>query len=235
MIIRKHNGALLLIRQPDHAALARRIMTHWAALEHADRRDSILTAVGEHDNGWAGPDSAPIVDPHSGTLLDFMGLPLAMRQGVWPRAVAHLTADPWAAALVAHHAVFVYDRFRRQSEWSAFFPRMEHERDRMLQRVPHATFDDLSRDYVFVRLGDLASLAFCCGWSDAQHFAGFDIHLQGNRLVIQPDPFNGRELHIDVPACELPDRRYASDSDAAQAFAAAPTIHVRGTVSGAHA
>ncbi|MEW5915602.1 MAG: DUF3891 family protein [Gemmatimonadota bacterium] len=233
MIIRERNGSLLLIRQPDHAALARRIMQQWGPLRDIERRESILTAVGAHDNGWAVPDSAPIVHAHSGELLDFVALPLAMRQGVWPRAVGNLAADPWAAALVAHHAIFVYDRFRGRGDWAEFFRTMERERDAMLQRVQTATSDDLTRDYTFVRLGDLASLTFCCGWTDTQRFAGCAMQLHGTRLLIDPDPFEGRETAIDVSARELPVRRYVSDADAAQEFARAPLIQLRGTVAGA--
>jgi hypothetical protein len=233
MIVRARNGGLLLIRQPDHAALAQRIMSHWTALDKAARRESILLAVGEHDSGWHGPDSAPLVDAATGRILDFVGIPLDVRQGVWPRAVAHLAADPWAAALVAQHAVFVYARFRGKHEWDAFFARMEHERERFLHQVSGATQDELVRDYAFVRLGDLASLTFCCGWTDAQQFAGFTMHLQGSRLVIEPDPFNGRDVAIEVTARELPNRRYASDSEAARTFESARPFALHGTVAGA--
>ena len=33
----------------------------------------------------------------------------------------------------------------------------------------------LSSDYAFVRLGDLISLAFCTGWTDALHFAEWTV------------------------------------------------------------
>ena len=36
-------------------------------------------------------------------------------------AVAGLTDAPWAAALVAHHAITVYDRFRADPAWDDFF------------------------------------------------------------------------------------------------------------------
>ena len=40
------------------------------------RRERILLAVGEHDNGWAELDGAPPVDPVTGQIYDFIhGLP----------------------------------------------------------------------------------------------------------------------------------------------------------------
>ena len=167
MIVRPAGGALHLITQPDHAALAGRIMTHWTSLAAAERRDDILRAIRDHDNGWREPDAAPTIDPATGAVLDFVGVPAAVKQGVWPRAVAGLADRPWAAALVAHHAVTVYDRFRNDPDWASFFARMEHLRAEQLTLVS-GTMEMLIRDYVYVRLGDLASLAFCNAWSDPQ-------------------------------------------------------------------
>ena len=93
-----------------------------------------------------------------------------MRHGVWPRAIARLADDPWAAALVAQHAITVYDRFRSEAEWTPFFADMEAARDAMV-RASGMPLDDLAADYPFVRLGDLISLVFCTGWTDAQRFA----------------------------------------------------------------
>ena len=106
MIVRQFADSLLLITQPDHAHLAREVMGRALPLARHPRRDAILLAVREHDNGWAEPDAEPIIGP-SGDVADFIAAPIAVRQGVWPRAVARLAGDPWAAALVAQHAITV--------------------------------------------------------------------------------------------------------------------------------
>ncbi len=164
MIVRSANGGVHLITQPDHAALAGRIMEHWRPLASGPRRDSILLAVAEHDNGWREPDAEPALDAE-GRIADFVNAAPEVRQGVWPRAIARLEQDPWAAALVAHHAVTVYDRFRTNPEWATFFGEMEASRDALVDGSGH-TLDELARDYVYVRLGDLISLTFCTGWDD---------------------------------------------------------------------
>src|SRR3712207_6208701 len=110
MIVREQADRLLLITQPDHAHLSRRVMERCVVLRDRPRRTSILLAIGEHDNGWAEPDAAPQVDPATGSVHDFVTAPLAVRHSVWPRGVARLANDPWAAALVAQHAITVYDR-----------------------------------------------------------------------------------------------------------------------------
>ena len=121
MIVRPVHDRLQLITQPDHAHLARTIMVHCVQLAARPRRDSILHAIGEHDNGWAEEDAVPTVNHNTGSVADFVSVPLSVRHRVWPRGVARLADDPWAAALVAQHALTVYDRFRSDAGWTPFF------------------------------------------------------------------------------------------------------------------
>ena len=66
MIVRTTPGSIQLITQPDHAQLARRVMEHCVPLAARPRRDVILRAIGEHDNGWMEEDAAPRVNPTTG-------------------------------------------------------------------------------------------------------------------------------------------------------------------------
>lgn len=211
MIVRSGRGLLHLITQPDHAALSRRIMEHWAPLEDAQRRASILHAIGEHDNGWRELDDHPAIDGN-GRVVDFVNAPAGPKRDVWPRGVERLADDPFAAALVAQHAVTVYDRYRTDAEWQTFFPEMAALRDRHLD-VAGIAHEDLLRDYFYVRLGDLISLAFCTGWKDEQHYNGCRVQLEDERHVaVSPGSFDLPEFAIEVHALELPDRRFESDS-----------------------
>src|SRR3954454_8829585 len=159
MIVRPAEETVHLITQPDHAALAREIMEHCVPLTELPRQASILHAIGEHDNGWREPDEAPETEPTTGAILDFVSARAEVRQGVWPRGVARLHDDPWAAALVAEHAIVVYDRFRAHDGWTVFFTEMEATRDRLIAGAG-LELAELQNDYRFVRLGDLVSLAF---------------------------------------------------------------------------
>ena len=60
MIVAPVDGGLRLITQPDHAALAGRVMGEWRAggLPTHPRRESILRAVAAHDDGWLEVDAA---------------------------------------------------------------------------------------------------------------------------------------------------------------------------------
>jgi hypothetical protein len=227
MIVRILPAAIQLITQPDHARLAGEIMARSSGLRNHPRRASILHAVAEHDNGWREEDEAPAVD--GGEVVDFVRAPLAVRHRVWPRGVARLKDDPWAAALVAQHAITVYDRFRTDTAWDSFFAAMEAARDRM-RRAAAGALEDLRRDYVWVRLGDLVSLAFCTGWTDEHRFGAWTVQLEGDRVRITPDPFDGETIPVHVDARELPNRPFDSDDQLREEIRRAPVVTLTGVV-----
>jgi hypothetical protein len=229
VIVRKTSDSLQLITQPDHAHLAGAIMQHSVALASHPRRTSILLAITEHDNGWTEPDSAPLIDPATGVPLDFISAPNAVRQGVWPRGVARLAHDPWAAALVAQHAIAIFDRYRGDSEWAGFFAEMERMRSE--DRSDGPSMDDLEADYRFVGLGDVISLTFCNGWTDEQRFDAWRIRLTGSRVSVLPDPFGGSTVPFQVDAREIGQRRFRTDGELRAALAAAPAIRLEGVIS----
>jgi hypothetical protein len=237
MILRPAGSSQLLITQPDHAALAGRIMRHWrgGGLQESARRSPILRAIDEHDNGWREVDAAPVLDDHTGRILDFVGLPEPDRRAIWPRGVERLAATPYSAALVAQHAVHVYRRYRGTSSWDPFFVEMEVLRDTHL-RAAGLSQVELLIDYSFVRLGDLVSLTFCNGWTEPQTDdageVGYTIRLDGARLIVTPDPFEGREIAIEIAGREVPDRPFRSTADAQAAYGSAPEVTVAGVAVG---
>jgi hypothetical protein len=204
MILRPNGPTRVAITQPDHAALAAHIMRSWRAngLPTSPRRDAILLAVAEHDNGWREIDVQFLRDPATGAVLDFMTVSGDIKRGVWPRAIARLGSAPYSAALVAHHAAHVYSRYRTDPEWASFFPEMEALRDRHLD-VAGVSMRELLDDYVFLRIGDLASLTFCT-LADMQ-VGEFDytVRLDNQLLIIAPDPFEGADVPLRISGRDL--------------------------------
>ena len=233
MIVRAEHDKLFLIPQPDHAHLAQRIMDRSPALASWPRRDAIMLAIGEHDNGWTEEDAAPIIVPSSGAIADFVHIAIAVRHRVWPRAIHRLSATPWAAALVAQHAITIYDRFRTDAAWTTFFADMESLRARFVAAAG-LTEPALLADYPFVRLGDLISLSFCTGWTSEQHYSHWLVRADGPRVIISsavgPALFGGSTVPIEIQARELHARAFQSDGDLRAAVNAAPTITLRGEV-----
>jgi len=233
MIVRSDSDRLLLITQPDHALLARRIMERCVPLATHPRRDVILYAIQEHDNGWSEEDAAPRVHASTGDVVDFVNAPADVRQHVWTRGVARLADRPWAAALVAQHAIVIYDRFHSDAAWTPFFDAMRDARDSMIRAAGGAP-SELSTDYEFVRLADLTSLTFCTGWTGEQRFGDWVVQLSGTR-VLTPDVFGGAEIPIEIVAAEVANRRFSSNDELRHALRGAETRTLRGTVVGTRA
>lgn len=233
MIVRPSGRRLLLITQPDHAALAGTFMRAWQAdgLPTAKDRDAILLAIQAHDDGWAEEDHRPMVDTGSGRILDFINAPTIVKQRVWPSSVERLSDRPYAAALVAQHAITVYRSNRPDPEWASFFRTLEGLRDGMLASCRSLTLDDLARDYFFVRAGDLMSLVFCHAWTTSEPLDGYELRLEGPRLRITPDPFGGREVEFAIQARQIAGDRFTPET-AAEAFRTAPIQTLAGVASG---
>jgi hypothetical protein len=222
-----------LITQPDHAALASRIMQVWKAdgLPAAPRRSLILHAVEQHDNGWIEVDSAPIVDATTGRIADFMSAPVEIRRSVWPRGVRRLAADPWAAALVAEHAMHIYARYEDEPSWVPFFDEMRRLRLTCADEAGLG-LDTLVRDYFFLRIGDLISLVFCNHWTETQEFGAYTIRWEPPALYVTPDPFAGGSMSIAVSAVEIPNRPFRDDADGLAAWRSGREVTVNGRLTG---
>ena len=214
------------------------MLGHWRAdgLPEHPLRSRILEATRQHDIGWQVEDAAPRLDPASGQPFDFIHMPEPVKQAVWPRAVDALRASPYEAALVAQHALTIYRRYDGQASFAAFFRTMADARDELFgactEALPGAPLEGFMQAYAWLSIADLLSLVACHGWTerfDADHYR---IVLEGTALRVSPDPFGGATHTWRVPGRRLDARRYASDADLREAYAAAPVVWTTGTVCG---
>lgn len=247
MIIRRHKKDLLFITQGDHAALAGEIVSCWRLDGFAanPRREAILLAAREHDNGWREEDALMHVDA-AGEPLDFIAAPVPVKHRIWPRAATRLgTVAPYAAALVAHHAIAVHNQHRADPVWRGFLDTMASLQADLLARCRHAGMGDaaetrdleatLLQDYRFVQAGDQLSLIFCNGWTALFERPAGRALLNGTTLEIEPDPFEGIAVPLRVRARRMPARAFASAADLRAAFDAAPVVQIEGHATGASA
>jgi hypothetical protein len=234
MIIRQDRHSLVFIAQADHARLAADLLAAWQAdgfPEHP-RREVILLAIREHDNGWQEEDATTHVA--DGEPLDFISVPPAVKHRIWPRASARLAAvDPYAGALVAQHALSVHGQQRTDPAWRPFFDTMDRVKGALLARCTAGAADTLAGDYRFVQGGDQLSLVFCNGWTAPFPRPGGRTRLRGATLEISPDPFGGRRVPLAVPARRLARQAFGSAADLRAALDAAPIEPVVGEAVGA--
>lgn len=234
MIVRGRGSQLELITQPDHARLAGDILIAWRADGFPSRRtrDTVLVATREHDRGWVPVDAAPPLD-EEGRPFDFLRTPDSIKQQLWPRAVEELgPASAYAAALVAQHALTIYDQSHQGPAWTTFFATLTDARDNWLRRSNESAAQ-LDVDYRLVRLADLISLAFCNGWTESYKHAGYELQLAGDTLTLKPDPFDRRRVPLRVAMRTVPNHRYASTDDLRSALSDAPTSYLNGICEGA--
>jgi Protein of unknown function (DUF3891) len=233
MIIRQSGDSQLFITQPDHAGLAAIIMAAWRVdgFEMHSRRDLILRAVRDHDNGWIEEDATTIIDG-GGRPLDFMSAPVEVKHRIWPRAVARVgLRDRDEAALIAQHALTVHAQHRADEMWRPFFDGLEAARTGMLGRPAD---DEFEREYRFVQIGDLLSLVFCNGWTEPHDLPGGGrTTLEGATLEVSPDPFAGAQVPLRVTARRLAARTYASACELRAALESAPLETLEGWAVGA--
>ncbi len=182
MIIRTTDDSQVFITQPDHARLAAEAIANWHddGFDDNPRRASILLAAREHDNGWREEDSLTHVDAN-GKALDFICVPIEVRHRIWPRAVDRLgEQDPYAAALVAQHALTVYGHYESDMAWDPFFEIMRERCAAQLARSDAGMAGHLLGDYRFVHAADRISLAFCTGWPQP-------LESYGHRIILRDD------------------------------------------------
>ena len=204
------------------------MMDAWKVTELSEpsRRASVLHAIEAHDDGWRELDEAPIVGA-SGQIADFITAPAPLRRSVWPRSVARLAGDPWAAALVAQHALEIYaPAYRQDPEWRPFFDEMTRCAGTWLA-ASGLSLNCWKRDYSFVRIADLLSLTFCNEWTEERTGYGHAMSWEAPALVVRPDPFAGATVPISISARELPNRPYRDAADAAAAWREARRDRVR--------
>jgi hypothetical protein len=197
------------------------------ALETA-RRDVVLMATREHDNGWREVDALPTIT-EAGRPCDFIEGPAPVKHEIWPRGIARAAlADPRAGALVAEHALTVYAYRRHEPEWLPFFTSISALRDSLLREagvVDEAALRAFAAEYRCVRLGDSFSLQFCNGWTEPQDTLGYRGVLRGTTLLISPDPFAGAAVPLRIIGRRVEARVYRDDLDLREALrASAPEV-----------
>jgi hypothetical protein len=233
VIIRRESTSLLFIAQQDHAVLSAAIMAEWQldGFPGHPRRDAILLATREHDNGWLEEDAMTHVD-QDGEPLDFMSVPPTVKQRIWPRAASRVAEwDPYAAALIAQHALALHGQQQTEPAWRPFLSQMERLQAELLTRCGPGAAETLQDDYRFVQAGDQLSLVFCNGWTAPFTRPGGRIQLHGDTLTVSPDPFAGRRIPLRIVARRLPARTFTAGRELRAALDAAPVEWIEGAVS----
>jgi len=192
MIVRPGGWGFRVVRQADHARLAGRMLALFRLpelLEHP-RREELLRAVAEHDNGWWEEDAAPRLDPGSGGPLDFRAIPDPVRRSIWRRGVERYAAlEPFVAALVAGHYLRLARRVLDDPDHAEEAAALAARRDELFEAagVERATGIEDDR---WLALGDALSLAASTGDPGFLQLPGWraELHETPGALEMRLDP-----------------------------------------------
>ena len=219
MIVTTDNGRHLLVTQPDHARFSAELLSLWRPLADHPRREELLFAVREHDNGWRETDAAPHWDAERGRPHDFLSLPRAERIELWQRGTARFAGErPYASLLIVRHAIRLHQE-RSGEEWREFHEYLD-ELQRGLSEATGAPEEQVDADYRWLDLADLISLAACNRWSEPFGRHGFRGQLQDGTLRLDPFPLAGSTA-FRIPCRRIPVREYRGDADLGGELAAA--------------
>jgi hypothetical protein len=217
MIVVRRGAGLVLVTQSDHAHFAAELLSLWRleGFPAHPRRDDILFAVREHDNGWREEDAVPRLDA-AGRPLDFRQAALPERIEVWQRGIErHAETRPYAARLIAEHALALH-RDRAGEDWELFRRSLEELSGELDAMVPGGTATALE-DYRYLAWADAAALAAVGVWPEFDSELGRG-QLRDSDLHLDPFPFVG--VTTFSMACRtVPDRVYGSVLDLASTLA----------------
>ncbi len=222
MIVVEDHGELRLVTQPDHARFAAQLLSLWRRRELREhpRRNRLIEAVREHDNGWREADAAPRIDPSTGRPHDFRSLPAEHRRELWRRGVERFTSEaPYTALLAAEHSWQLHRARRADPGWSAFLDQLAERREELLAAAG-LTADDLAADYRWLELADALSLAVCCRSVTPIAWGDLTARLRAGELEIEPFPLAGVTT-FEIPSRRITDRPYRGEADLARALGAA--------------
>ncbi|RMH19387.1 MAG: DUF3891 family protein [Acidobacteria bacterium] len=228
MIVARHHGRLRVVTQSDHAHLAGAILALWRddGLPEHPRRQALIFAAREHDNGWREADAAPRIDPESGRPCDFAHLPDDVRREIWERGVTrHAQTQPYPALLIVEHALNLHRSHRDDPAWQEVLSAWRELRATLLEETGAAPAT-VREDYRFIDLSDLISLVAAGGWRRAFRRHGrrgkVVVERRGDGAVLGLDPFPlAGSTTFHLPCRWIDDRPYAGDGDLALALARA--------------
>lgn len=220
VIVVDEGDLLRVITQPDHARFAAELLSLWRTqgLPEHPRRQQLLFAVREHDNGWREADSAPRVDPTTEKPFDFTTYPESGRLVIWRRGILRFVdQQPYSTLLIAEHAEAIHQPLN--ADWQDLFDRLEPLRQGWLDRVA-TDLSEVKADYRHLETADAISLAFCTRREASWEGESLTARVVGEVVHLDPFPLAGTTT-FQIPVRRIPNRPYATDSGVGSALARA--------------
>lgn len=216
MIVVDEGETLRIITQPDHARFAAELLSLWRTdnLPTHPRRQQLLFAVREHDNGWREADAAPSIDPDTQRPLTFDRYPESARLEIWQRAILRFAEQqPYASLLIAKHAETIHRPLT--TGWQNLFDQIEEVRRQWIETAG-TNRAEVESDYRYLQLADTLSLAYCRRQPGAVQ-ASMTAKVDAEYLRLRPFPLAGTTT-FHIPVRRIANRAYRTDAEAGSAL-----------------
>lgn len=252
MIVRKVEGRWVVIEQAEHARHSGEIAAAWARGPMGTLPPPLLTATRLHDIGWVEWDREPALDPATGGPANFPSVRDDRHSVFYDRGIRRVAEeDPYAGYLVSLHASGIYSgrygwRGLEPIAWESIgavgrqFLAAQSEFRRELLAGPLrdqpalAEFEATWSSYMLLQAFDYLSLLCCLGMETdgcwPVPFGPVWGRLRIKRtsdwsVALDPFPFDGSALDLDVTTRSLAQPRFSSDAELQVALAEAPPEH----------
>jgi hypothetical protein len=225
VIVVDEGDLLRIITQPDHARFAAEMLSLWRAdgIPEHPRREELLFAVREHDNGWREADAAPWIDPATQRPYDFSSFPDSERLEIWKRGILRFADQhPYSALLIAEHAEIIHQPL--SDDWRDLFGQIESLRQEWLDTAA-ADRSEIQMDYRYLALADALSLAYCTRRTVPWKGQSVTALVEGDILHLEPFPLAGTTT-FQIPVRRIPNRPYSTDTQIGSALARARWDHL---------
>ncbi|HUP00389.1 MAG TPA: DUF3891 family protein [Gemmatimonadota bacterium] len=250
MITHETSEGLLCIHQIDHARLAGRLAEWWGggAVPSFEPPGPVLTAIRNHDAGWAELDAEPVWDPRTGRPHTYRTHALPETLDVAERSVSRVASiEPYAGWLVGRHFASFYEKHSEPAakDWVAVQAARQAELFALAaERWPAGSLAPrvLEANFDWLQLLDALSLAVAHDWEvwegrpmarDYQGSIGTfryrrDPRSRSRRVMgrVTPYPFTPPRLAERLPARVLPGLRWIGPDPLLQAWREARSVTV---------
>jgi uncharacterized protein DUF3891 len=251
MIVRPEpDGSLLLIGQTDHSRFVGQLAAHWGNGDFATPRpfESVVRAATFHDFGWLRYETAPLVDPKTGTPYQFLHVPLTETQlGAYQWSLDWMTdIDPYAGLIVSMHRTGLwrgrYETVKHPRGYNlpSLSPEVQAlvERNEAWQEQERRRHDEAEvwTNYRLMQTWDLLGLYFGChdpcedhvepvptGYAADSPTVSLALTPLGPRHVrFAPYPFDTRPCRVQLAARRVPARVFPDVESFRRAYFQAP-------------
>lgn len=231
MIVNQVNEGWELIFQRAHEMLATQIAYHWQQTERPERWIEFLAAISEHDNrqeGWHGSYHLS----KAGAPLDFSLQDFSLHQA---RAITDVAGykSRYVALLISMHTSFLYERLRGKNKETDQFLDDQQQLQQKHRKSLALSKSQADNAYALFYWADRCSLILCKnelpaderrlevfrGPSGTAHYIWQ--RSSNGSLTVEPWPFEESGFTVCVESRVLPQLRFSTDQELANALFAA--------------